>query len=140
MKVLLLSLLLMAGLVHAEPKGKYVILLHAGNETNEGAARAAHALVYAQEMSENGFDVVLIFDGAASGWAQEFAKPEHPMYKRYEQVRKSGVVMEICDYCSEHFHVQEKLSEQQKALLSGDYEGHPSLVKWIGRGYRVISL
>ena len=47
---------------------------------------------------------------------------------------------EICDYCAEVFDVKKRLSEQQKKLLSGDYEGHPSLVKWIEKGYRIIDL
>ncbi len=28
----------------------------------------------------------------------------------------------------------------KKVLLVGDYEGHPSLVKWIERGYQIMVL
>jgi len=141
MKTIVLMMILVAGITFGgEPKGKYVILLQAGNETNEGAARAVHALLYAKELAENDYAVTLIFDGAAAGWAYAFAQPESPFNKTYVQMEKSGVLLQICDYCSEKFEIQDKLSDQQKTLLAGDYEGHPSLLRWIKDGYQVISL
>ena len=139
-KTLLLCLALAAAAFGAEPKGKYAIILQAGNETNEGAARAVHALLYARELAEKGYDVALVFDGAAAGWALEFKNADNPLNKHYEKVVELGAVLEICDYCAEHFDVKSRLSDQQKALLAGDYEGHPSLVRWIEKGYAIISL
>lgn len=144
-KKLLIAVLLLSGLAFAEevkekPKGKYAIILQAGNETNEGKARAVHALLYARELAEKGYDVALIFDGAGTGWANEFSKPENPLHKHYAKIKEFGLVEEICDYCAESFKVKGDLPEQQKKLLVGDYEGHPSLVKWIERGYKIIVL
>jgi hypothetical protein len=141
MKRMLLLMLLLAGVTFAEePKGKYAIILQAGSETNEGMARAVHALLYARELAENGYDVVLIFDGAGTGWAKELQKPENPLHKHYLKVKELGMVEEICDYCADAFEVKDDLPEQQKKLLVGEYEGHPSLVKWIERGYQIIAL
>ena len=141
MKKIILMMLLIAGSTFAAgPKGKYAIVLQAGNETNEGMARAVHALLYATELAENGYSVVLIFDGAGTGWANELRKPENPLHKRYLRIKELGMVEEICDYCADSFDVKKNLPEQQKKLLVGDYEGHPSLVKWIGRGYQIIVL
>ena len=145
MKKLLLMVLLLSGVVFAEtgqkePKGRYAVILQAGNETNEGKARAVHALLYATELAENGYEVALIFDGAGTGWANELRKPENPLHKHYLRIKELGMVEEICDYCAESFEVKEDLPEQQRKLLVGDYKGHPSLVKWIERGYRIIVL
>ena len=140
MKKILLMLLVAGSVFATEPKGKYAIVLQAGNETNEGMARAVHALLYATELVEKGYPVVLIFDGAGTGWANELRKPENPLHPHYAKLKKLGIVEEICDYCAESFGVKDNLPEQQKKLLVGDYEGHPSLVKWIERGYRVIVL
>jgi hypothetical protein len=142
MKKLMLIVLMLAGAVFAadKPVGKYVIVLQSGNETNEGAARAVHALLYARELAEAGYSVVLIFDGAGTGWAAALSKPEHPMHKHYLKIKELGVVEEICDYCSEAFDVKENLSESQRTLLTGDYEGHPSLAKWAQKGYQIIVL
>ncbi len=124
----------------AEPAGKYVLVLHAGNETNEGMARASHALLYARELAENGYDVVLIFDGAGAGWASELEKEDNPLHKQYIKFQELGVVEEICDYCAGKFNVKDSLSERQKKSLVGDYEGHPSLVRWIEQGYQILIL
>ena len=142
MKKLLLIMLLAAGIASAGngSKGKYAIVLQAGNETNEGMARAVHALIYAREFAENGYEVVLIFDGAGTGWANELRKPENPLHKHYVKIKELGIVEEICDYCADAFDVKNDLSEQQRKLLVSDYEGHPNLVKWVERGYQIILL
>ena len=141
MKKIVLMMLLAAGSAFAaEPKEKYAIVLQAGNETNEGKARAVHALLYATELAEQGYPVVLIFDGAGTGWANELRKPENPLHKHYLRIKELAVVEEICDYCADSFNVKEDFPEQQRKLLVGDYEGHPSLVKWIEKGYRIIVL
>jgi len=142
MKKLLLILLLISCVAFAgkEPKGGYAIVLQAGNETNEGMARAVHALLYATELAEKGYAAVLIFDGAGTGWANELRKPENPLHKHYLKIKELGMVEEICDYCADSFDVKDDLPEQQRKLLVGDYEGHPSLVKWIECGYQIIVL
>ena len=140
MMVLLVSGVVFAETGQKEPKGRYAIILQAGNETNEGKARAVHALLYATELVEKGYEVALIFDGAGTGWANELSKAENPLHKHYLRIKELGMVEEICDYCAESFEVKEDLPEQQRKLLVGDYKGHPSLVKWIERGYRIIVL
>lgn len=148
MKRLLLMVFLISGLVCAETgqkeqkaqKGRYAIILQAGNETNEGKARAIHALLYATELAEEGYEVVLIFDGAGTGWANELRKPENGFHEHYLRIKELGMVEEICDYCAESFDVKEDLPEQQRKLLVGEYKGHPSLVKWVERGYQIIVL
>jgi hypothetical protein len=123
-----------------EVKGKYAIILHSGNETNEGKSRAVHALLYARDLAEHGNTVVLIFDGAGTGWANELRKPENPFHKHYVKVQELGTVIEICDYCAEAFKVKKDLPKQQKKLLVGDYEGHTSISKWANKGYTLIVL
>ena len=139
-RLLLIVLLFAVGAFAGEPKGKYAIVLQAGAETNEGTARAVHALLYARELAENNYQVVLIFDGAGTGWANELRKPENPLNQHYQKIKELGMVEEICDYCADAFDVKDDLPELQKKLLTGDYEGHPSLVKWIKKGYEIIVL
>ena len=119
-------------------KGGYAIILHSGNETNEGMSRANHALLYAEELAENGYSVVLIFDGAGTGWATAFQNPEHPLHERFLKVLQLGVVEKICDHCAESNGVKDQLTEQQRNLLVNEYNGHSSIVKWIDKGYKVI--
>jgi hypothetical protein len=140
MKTLLSMILMIAGMVFAEPqsRGKFAIILQAGNETNEGMARAVHALLYARDLAEHRYQVVLIFDGAGTGWATELRKPENPFHKHYLKMQQEGVVEVICDYCAEEFGVKDGLQEKQREKLHGDYEGHPSIVHWIEQGYQIL--
>ena len=142
MKKLLIGTVLCAALAMAEgdSTGKYAIILQAGNETNEGGARALHALLYAGELLSSGYKVVLVFDGAGTGWANELAKSEHPLNELYRDLKAKGIMEEVCDDCAEHLKVKDKLTEEQRNLLTGDYKGHPSLVRWIKQGYRILVL
>ena len=143
MKKILMAFLMMAGSLFAveeAPKGKYAIILQAGAETNEAKARAVHALLYAADLAEHGYKVALIYEGAGTGWVNELEKPENAFHQHYLRIKQLGVVEEVCDYCADAHDVKKGLSEKQARLLSGDYEGHPSLSRWADAGYRIIVL
>ncbi len=123
------------------PDKKFAIILQAGKETHEGMARAVHALLYATELKEKGYEVVLIFDGAGTEWAEEFSNPDSqtrllPMYKAF---KKTGAQEIICDFCAGAFGVKEKLKHRQCPIVS-EYQGHPSIEKWIKKGYKLLIL
>ena len=120
---------------------KFAIVLQAGKETHEGMARAVHALLYAAELKEKGYEVVLIFDGAGTEWAEELSNPDSqskllPMYNTFKE---TGIQEIICDFCTGAFGVKEKLESRQSPVVS-EYQGHPSIEKWIGKGYQLIVL
>lgn len=143
MKKILVVVLMLAGTLSAveeAPKGKYAIILQAGAETNEGRARAVHALLYASDLAEHGYDVALIFEGAGALWARELEKPENPFHRHYLRIKQLSIVEEVCDYCADAHDVKQDLSKEQERLLVGDYEGHPSITKWVDKGYRIIVL
>lgn len=123
------------------PDKKFAIVLQAGKETHEGMARAVHALLYATELKEKGYEVVLIFDGAGTEWAEEFSSPDSqskvlPMYNAFKKMQIPEI---ICDFCAGAFGVKEKLNKRQCTLLS-EYKGHPSIEKWIKKGYQLLIL
>ncbi len=124
----------------AQPERKFLIVLQADTDRHEGLARALHALLYAKELKEAGYPVALIFDGAGTGWAAKMGDPKNKLHKKYMELKKLGVVEEICDFCSGAFKVKGKLKEMSVETLNGDYQGHPSLGKWVARGYEVIVL
>lgn len=121
------------------PQQKFLIILQAGPESHEGMARAVHALLYTTELKQSGYEVTLIFDGAGTEWAKDLMDPENRLHPAYEKLQNLGVTEIICDFCSKAFHVQEEL-KQGKVPLVAEFEGHPSLVKWIRMGYTPIVL
>ena len=142
MKKMFLPLILIIGLglgCQTHSSQKYLIILQAGTESHEGMARAVHALLYATELKEAGYDVALVFDGAGTEWAKALLDPENKLHPAYEKLEKMGVTQIICDFCSRAFHVQEDL-KKGKAPLVAEFEGHPSLVKWLKQGYIPIVL
>jgi len=102
-------------------------------------ARAVHALLYTAELKTKGYEVSLLFDGAGTEWAMALLNPEHKLNPLYQKLQNAGVVQIVCDYCSNAFGVREKL-QAEKIVLTAEFEGHPSLVKWLERGYVPIVL
>ena len=123
------------------PPQKFAVILQAGKESHEGMARAVHALLYSTELKEDGYEVVLIFDGAGTEWAEEFTNPEstNKLIPMYESFRKLGVSEVICDFCAGAFDVKEQLKARQ-CPLTGGYKGHPSIAEWVKQGYQLIIL
>lgn len=123
------------------PGKKFAIILQAGKETHEGMARAVHALLYATELKEKGYEVVLIFDGAGTEWAEELSNPasESKLLPMYNNFKKAGTEEIICDFCALAFGVKDKI-KNRKANFASEYQGHPSLEKWVRKGYQLLIL
>jgi predicted peroxiredoxin len=134
-----LFVIFMGGALGCSGSQKYLIILQAGTESHEGMARAAHALLYSTELKEKGYDVVLMFDGAGTSWAQALQDPKNKLHEAYQALRAAGVTKIICDYCAGAFKVKEDLIGGETPLV-GEYKGHPSFVKWVKKGYRPIIL
>ena len=120
-------------------KGKYLIILQAGTEGHEGMARAVHALLYTRELKEKGYEVSLIFDGAGTEWAKALQKSENILYPHYQALKDLRITETVCDYCSGAFGVKQEI-EACALPLAAEYQGHPSLVKWIEEGYTPVVL
>src|SRR5258708_2491497 len=118
---------------------KYAFILQAGTESHEGMARALHAMLYATELKKKGHDVVLIFDGAGTEWAEALSRPDNKLHPVYQKLMDSGVVEVVCDFCSTAFKVKDALAKEG-AHFEGEYQGHPSIAKWVDQGYQLVVL
>lgn len=125
----------------AGESGKYLIILQSGKESHEGLARALHALLYTKELKEHGHDVVLVFDGAGTEWAEEWTNPQsqHKLAPMYRELRRQGLTMIICDFCAAAFDARKALKERNAPLVA-EYEGHPSIAKWADKGFQIVIL
>ena len=115
---------------------KVAIFLLSGVEDSHRTA-AFHALLYARDLKAANIDVQLVFDGAGSAWIDEWSKPENRTHKLYEEVRDSGIIAGVCDFCVGHFGDKAKASGQGLSLLGGS-GGHPDISRFVGQGYQVI--
>ena len=116
------------------------IVLHAGTESHEGLARALHSLLYAKELSGQGVDVRLIFDGAGTEWVSRFGQPDTPQAKSlagiFGTLKERGMAYEVCDFCSGAFGVKEELRSRGERLVA-QYMDHPSIASLVAAGYQV---
>lgn len=64
----LIALFLCYGISHSQQEKQtgFTMNLQADTGSHEGLARALHALLYAEELLQGGYSVVLIFDGAGT--------------------------------------------------------------------------
>ncbi len=139
--VILMGMQMGIPIASAQAAGKYAIILQAGRESHEGMARALHAFLYAKELKEHGHEVVLVFDGSGTEWAEELSNPESQskLKPMYEQLKQVGIIEIICDFCAGAFAVKERLHQRQLPLTA-EYAGHPSIAKWADQGYELIVL
>jgi hypothetical protein len=119
---------------------KTVIILQEGTDGGaESLGRAVHALLYAQELHENGAEVKLILDGAGTKWVGEFENPDFKYHALYKSVKKSGLVADVCPYCCDAYGVQDAVKTSQLPQI-GAYKGHPSLAELLKQGFTPIVL
>ncbi|MGH2830759.1 MAG: DsrE family protein, partial [Candidatus Binatia bacterium] len=74
-------------------------------------------------------------------WAEEWTKPDttHPLATSYRKLRAAGVTEVVCDYCSAAFQVKDKL-RGRGVRLTAEFDGHPSIARWVDEGYRPLVL
>jgi len=119
---------------------KVAIVLHAEPGTHDALGRALHALLYSQELYDEGQDVQLIFDGGGTRWVQELAQPDHDLAPLYNQLKSNGVIAAVCDFCIDAFDGDKTLVQDEGLPLVAEYAGHPSIARLVAEGYQIITL
>jgi hypothetical protein len=115
---------------------KAAIVLLADTESSGDLGRAVNALVTAKEFQDAGDDVSLVFDGAATTWIAELSNTGHEYSGLFEEVRDR--IDGACSYCAKAYGVGEEVKACGVEML-GEYEGHPSLRRYVQQGYEVIT-
>ncbi len=119
---------------------KVLIVLHAEPGTHDSMGRAFHALLYTKELSDGGLQVKLVFDGGGTKWASEMSNQDNKLNPLFEEVKKLGLIENVCDYCIGAFGADRSSIESAGLPVRGESQGHPSLLKYVNDGYQVITL
>lgn len=83
----------------------------------------------------SGSEARIIFDGAVTQAAAEFAKEDHKYHELFIKVR--GQIEGACSYCANAFEVTDKIKAAKIPLID-EFKGHPSFKKLIDVGYQVL--
>lgn len=118
---------------------QYLIVLQAGKESHEGLARAYHALLYCKDFLEKGHGAKLVFDGAGTEWVPELMKPEHKLHPLFKEIQAKGSIDAICDFCAGAFGVKD-LAQKSTIPMRSEFQGHPSIAKYVSEGYQILTL
>ncbi len=115
-------------------KAAFIIL--AAGDTHESLGRVVNAFMGAYEYGqESGGEAKIIFDGAGTQAAAEFAKADHKYHELFEKMR--GQIEGACRYCAGAFDVTDKIKDAKIPLID-EFKGHPSFKKLIDDGYQVL--
>ncbi|MBI4595114.1 MAG: DsrE family protein [Candidatus Tectomicrobia bacterium] len=115
---------------------KTAIFLLSGVQDFHHAA-AFHALTYAHDLKTANIDVKLVFDGAGTGWITEWAKPESRLHQLFEEVKTSGLIDGVCEFCIGHYGNKELAQKEGLAMLC-ESQGHPNIARYVSEGYQII--
>lgn len=95
-----------------------------------------HVLINALEMHNKGTKVIIVLEGEAVKVIQALDKADHPVYQR---VKDLGLFDSICKACSIKMGVYE-YNQTCGIPFNEELNGHPSMLKYIGEGYDIITL
>ncbi|MBN1653039.1 MAG: DsrE family protein [Deltaproteobacteria bacterium] len=99
----------------------------------------AHVLLNALDMKERNHEVEIIVEGAATKLIKTLhEQPDQPFAALYKKVLAQGLITTVCDACAAKMGAKQSALEQGLTLVS-DISGHPSIAKFIERGFRVIT-
>jgi hypothetical protein len=121
-------------------KAAIVLLSDPNSNSEEALGRVFNGLSTAYELKQNGDDVTVMFQGAATRWPRVLSAPEHPVHGLYELVKDS--IAGASAGCAAVFGATEDVEASGLPLLSENAvpgtAGLPSLRKWLAAGSPVL--
>ncbi len=122
-------------LLHQGQIKKKAIILLSGEKEH---AKAFHALLYALDLNEYGFEVKLYFDGESTAWLRKLKEPNEKLMQYFDQAMEKGLFDTACYYCAHAF----KSIEQPKSLnVKLSSEGsHIPVGEMAKEGYEIINV
>lgn len=114
---------------------KAAIIVLADTESHADLGRVTNALQAAREFAEAGDDLVVVFDGAGTGWIPKLEDEDHAAHALYQSLIDH---VRVCDYCADAFHVGDGVDDSGAERVA-EFEGHPSVRELVAEGYEVIT-
>jgi len=97
-----------------------------------------HVILNALDLNKKGYEVKVIVEGSATKLASQFENEGNPFFKQYQDLKNTGLIDCFCKACS---NKMESLDEVEKLgfRTCDELMGHPSMEKYIGQGYTIIT-
>lgn len=95
-----------------------------------------HVLMNALDMSSNGHEIKIIFEGASVKLVAIFEEEQN---KLYLTAKEKGLIAGVCLACSNVLGVYESIKDCGLEFIN-DMNGHAGMKKFIEAGYKVVSM
>ncbi len=97
-----------------------------------------HVLLNGLDMKEKGFNVKIVIEGESTRLVPDFKEEGSLLYGPFKRAFGAGIIDGICRACSQKMGTLKEAEEMGIRVLS-DMSGHPSMGRYMGEGYRVIT-
>jgi len=97
-----------------------------------------HVLLNALDMNKKGIDAKVVIEGEAVKLIPEMEKPEHFLNKLYLESKNKGLIIAVCQACSQKLGVFDAVLKTGLPIVN-DMSGHVSLGKFIEEGFEIIT-
>jgi hypothetical protein len=114
---------------------KIAIIIYS-NILLEAKSRAYRAFNFAEELLQNGDDVVIVFDGGGTMTLAQVIKPEHDLHRAWSKA--APALRGACSYCAKSYGVLDQLTAAGVPLLA-DHKGHASLRQLLVEGRQIVT-
>lgn len=97
-----------------------------------------HVLLNALDLEAKGHDVRIILEGSATQLVPEMAQERSPLFRLYTEAKERNLFDGACRACSNKLKVAEAVEQEALSLLD-DMSGHPSVSRYLNKGYEIIT-
>jgi len=97
-----------------------------------------HVLLNALDMKERGYEVKIVIEGSATKLITDLNDRRKPFADLYLDVREKELIDCVCQACSAKMGSL-KEAQAQGLPVCNELKGHPSLAKYIEKGYKIIT-
>lgn len=97
-----------------------------------------HVILNSLDLAARGHDVKVILEGGATKLIDQFSREDGPLYGKYQELLKSGLIHGVCRACANKMGTL-KEAERLGLPIKGEMEGHPAMGEYLDQGYQVLS-
>ena len=119
--------------------GKYAVLLSAGPDRT---GSALNGVEYALRLADDGHDVRVFLDGAATRWPGALAmRADHPLRDGLDRAMAGEIEVAACAYCAAAFDATAGCRTEGIPLLGAAGKEHgPDVAALVDDGYELLTM
>jgi hypothetical protein len=95
-------------------------------------------LLNALDLQSRNYDVKIVMEGASTKLISDLRSGSNPLSGLYKKVKAAGLIDAVCKACASKMNVLEEARSEGLPIVE-DMSGHPSLARYVDKGYQIIT-